>query len=196
MSRPTSHSGKLSPNHSLKRLPQLSWTLGVMNASDPEPQIVSFLAKYSPAIEAQLKDARRRLRGFFPHGYELIFDNYNALVFGISPTERASDAFISIAGYPRWVTLFFLNGIALNDPNGLLEGQGKQVRSIRLTNPSQINEPEVEALISQAVLARQPMLLEAPPLATIVKTVVAKQRPRRPAASAASAVSERPGMRR
>ena len=167
-----------------------------MNADDPEPQIASFLAKYSPAIEAQLKDARRRLRGFFPHGYELIFDNYNALVFGISPTERASDAFISIAGYPRWVTLFFLNGIALNDPNGLLEGQGKQVRSIRLTNPSQINEPEVEALISQVVLARQPVLLEAPPLATIVKTVVAKQRPRRPAASAASVVSERPGMRR
>jgi len=167
-----------------------------MNASDPEPQIASFLARYSPAIEAQLKDARGRLRAFFPHGYELVFDNYNALVFGISPTERASDAFISIAGYPKWVTLFFLNGTALNDPNGLLQGQGKQVRSIRLANPSQFDEPEVEALISQAVLAHQPVLLEAPPLATIVKTVVAKQRPRRPAASAVLAVSKRPGVRR
>jgi hypothetical protein len=167
-----------------------------MNASDPEPQIASFLAKYSPAIEAQLKDARRRLRALFPHGHELIFDNYNALVFGISPTERASDAFISIAGYPRWVTLFFLNGTALNDPNGLLEGQGKQVRSIRLTNPSQINEPQVEALISQSVLPHQAALQTAPSLVTIVKAAVAKQRPRRPAASAASAVSERPSMRR
>jgi hypothetical protein len=32
----------------------------------------------------------------------------------------------------------------------VLEGQGKQVRSIRLTNPSRMNEPDVEALISQA----------------------------------------------
>ena len=152
-----------------------SQTLGAINTSDPEPQIASFLARYSPAIEAQLKDARRRLRAFFPHGHELVFDNYNALVFGISPTEHASDAFISIAGYPKWVTLFFLNGTALNDPSSLLEGQGTQVRSIRLKNSSQINEPEVEALISQAALAHQPALFEASPLATIVKTVVTKQ---------------------
>jgi hypothetical protein len=168
--------GALRPRH----------TLIVMNSPDPEPQVAAFLAKYSPAIEAQLKDARQRLRAFFPRGFELVFDNYNALVFGISPDERASNAFISIAGYPKWVTLFFLNGAALNDPNGLLEGQGRQVRSIRLANPSQMNEPGVEALIAQAALFHQPALLAAPAMATMVKTVVVKQRPRRPAASAAS----------
>jgi len=152
-----------------------------MNIPDPEPQIASFLSKYSPAVESQLKDARRRLRAFFPRGFELIFDNYNALVFGISPTDRASDAFVSIAGYPRWVTLFFLDGKALDDPAGLLEGQGKQVRSIRLEDASQLNAPEVEALISQAALPHQAGLLAAPALSTIVKAVVAAQRPRRPA---------------
>ena len=167
-----------------------------MSASDPEPQIASFLARYSPAIEAQLKEARRRLRAFFPHGYELVFDNYNALVFGISPTERSSEALISVAGYHKWVTLFFQNGTALSDPSGLLEGQGKQVRSIRLTNPSQINEPEVEALISQAALLRQAALQAAPALVTIVKTVVAKQRPRRPAAPVTLAAPKKSGVRR
>ncbi|MGJ7531015.1 DUF1801 domain-containing protein [Variovorax sp. GB1P17] len=152
-----------------------------MNVPDPEPQIATFLAKYSPAIEAQLRDARQRLQAFFPRGFELVFDNYNALVFGISPTEHASDAFISIAGYPRWVTLFFLDGAALSDPAGLLEGEGKQVRSIRLQALSQMNTPEVEALIAQAVLAHRQRLLAAPALATMVKTVVARQRPRRPA---------------
>lgn len=156
-----------------------------MNISDPEASIASFLAKYSPGIEAQLKDARRRLRAFFPCGFELVFDNYNALVFGISPSERTSDAFVSIAGYPKWITLFFLHGTALSDPSGLLEGQGMQVRSIRLASPSQINEPEVEALIAQAVLPHRAGLLAAPALATIVKTVAAKQRPRRPSAPAA-----------
>lgn len=167
-----------------------------MTASDPERQIASFLAKYSPEVEAQLKEARRRLRSLFPHGYELVFDNYNALVFGISPTERASEAFISVAGYPRWVTLFFLNGTALNDPNGLLEGEGRQVRSIRLTEPSQINETAVEALISQAALPCQAALQVAPALVTIVKPVAAKQRPRRPADSATPAARKKAGVRR
>ena len=142
-----------------------------------ESQISTFLRKYTPAVEAQLREARTRLRAMFPRGFELVYDNYNALVFGISPTERTSDAFISVAGYPRWVTLFFLHGADLRDTHGLLEGQGKQVRSVRLTEPKDINTPEIEALIAQAVL---PAFLAAPSLSTIVKSVSAKQRPRRP----------------
>lgn len=61
-----------------------------MNSPSPEPQIEQFIAHYSPEIAAQLREARARLRAFFERGFELVFDNYNALVFGISPTERAS----------------------------------------------------------------------------------------------------------
>src|SRR5215217_3003302 len=109
-----------------------------------ESQISIFLRKYTPAVEAQLREARTGLRAMFPRGFELIYDNYNALVFGISPTERTSDAFISVAGYPRWVTLFFLHGADLRDAHGLLEGQGKQVRGVRLTDPKDINTPRLK----------------------------------------------------
>jgi hypothetical protein len=85
-----------------------------------------------------------------------------------------------VAGYPKWVTLFFLHGADLRDTHGLLEGQGKQVRSIRLTEPKDINRPEVEALIAQAILPYESAFLAAPSLSTIVKSVSAKQRPRRP----------------
>jgi hypothetical protein len=34
--------------------------------------------------------------------------------------------------YPRWVRFFFLEGVAIDDPEGRLEGTGNQVRSIRL----------------------------------------------------------------
>jgi len=150
-----------------------------MISSPQESHVGEFLAKYSPAIESQLKDARRRLRNFFPRGFELVFDNYNALVFGMSATETASDAFISIAGYPKWVTLFFLRGTKLNDPEGLLEGNGKQVRSIRLATPADLNKAEVESLIKQAIRPHESKLDTAPTLTTIVKTVSTKQRPRR-----------------
>ena len=153
-----------------------------MTTSALESQIATFVGRYSPPVARQLREARTRLRARFPRGFELVYDNYNALVFGISPTERTQDAFISVAGYPKWVTLFFLHGADLRDPRSRLEGQGKQVRSVRLQDPAEIDTTEVQAFITQAVRPHASAFRAAPPLTTIVKSVVAKQRPRRPPA--------------
>ena len=147
-----------------------------------ERRIAGFVDKYSPAIAAQLRDTRQRLRAHFPRGVEMVFDNYNALVFGIGPTDRTRESFISIAGYPKWVTLFFLDGAALHDPEGLLEGDGKQVRGIRLKTPADLDSPAVAALVAQAIAPHADALAQAAPLATVIKAEVEKQRPRRPAA--------------
>ena len=152
--------------------------------NDVEHRITALVDKYTPEIAAQLRDARQRLRAHFPRGVEMVFDNYNALVFGIGPTDQSRDSFISIAGYPKWVTLFFLAGAALHDPDGLLEGAGKQVRGIRLKTPADLGTPAVAALIAQAIAPHRAALEAAPPLATVIKMEVDKQRPRRPAAKA------------
>jgi hypothetical protein len=55
-----------------------------MKSSAVESRIDGFLCKYTPEIKARLQESRSRLRGFFPRGFELVFDNYNALVFAIS----------------------------------------------------------------------------------------------------------------
>jgi hypothetical protein len=52
---------------------------------------------------------------------------------------------------------------------------------VRLKSPADIDRPDVQALIDQAVQRHASDLTAAPPLSSIVKTVVAKQRPRRPA---------------
>jgi len=148
--------------------------------ADVEARIDSFLAKYTPEIAAQLREARARLRAAFPRGVEMVYDNYNALVFGIGGGDRRSGAFISVAGYPRWVTLFFLDGVALEDPAGILEGSGTQVRGVRLNSPADMARPEVAALIAQAAARHQPALSAAPPLRTVVKSISATQRPRQP----------------
>ena len=149
-----------------------------------EAQLDVFLGKYSPAIEAQLRQARARLRAGFPRGFELVFDNYNALVFAISPSGKRSDAFLSVAGYPKWVTLFFLNGAGLRDPQGLLQGQGKQVRGIRLNSAAEIDGAAVQALIAQAALPYAAAFRAAPTLSTEIRTVLASPRPRRPTPAA------------
>jgi hypothetical protein len=59
------------------------------------------------------KAAVARMRKYVPDSVELVYDNYNALVVGFGPTERAAEAVLSIALYPRGVTLFFLQGARL-----------------------------------------------------------------------------------
>ena len=147
-----------------------------------ERRIAGFIDKYTPAIAAQLRDARQRLRAHFPRGVEMVFDNYNALVFGIGATDASRDSFISIAGYPKWVTLFFLDGASLDDPEGLLEGDGKQVRGIRLKTAADLDSPGVVALIARAIAAHAEALSGAPVLCTVIKAEVEKQRARRPSA--------------
>ena len=145
------------------------------------PEIRGFLAKYDPGIAADLRAARKVLHSLVPNGYELVYDNYNALVFGFSPTPRTSDGVVSIAGYPKWATLFFLKGASLPDPLRVLSGTGSTVRSVRLSPIAVLDTPAVQALLAAALSAHAQAFAAAPRLTTTVKLVFAKQRPRRPA---------------
>jgi len=152
------------------------------SAATPSAQVSRFMARYDADIIGVAIDARARLRRRMPGAHELVYDNYNALVIGFGPTERASDAVISLALYPRWVTLFFLFGATLPDPLGLLKGSGKQVRSIRLATASTVDTPGVRALIDAALAEADPPMPLRSRGRVIIKSVSAKQRTRRPKA--------------
>ncbi len=151
-------------------------------AISPKNQLDALLDKYSPEIAAEARAALKKMRALLPGAIELVYDNYNALAIGFSPTERAGDAIFSIALYPRWVSLFFLlNGPRLRDPECFLQGSGKQVRHIVLENPATLDDPAVRDLIGQA-LELSPRAIDAKQTRRlIIKSVSAKQRPRRPA---------------
>ena len=143
-------------------------------------QIDAFVALYTPEIASQLRRARADLRKLIPKGYELVYDSHNALVFAFGPTAKASELVISVAGYPNWVTLFFARGKALKDPQGLLEGSGATIRSIRLAPFSVMRSRPVRALIRQALAARADSFEQAPALTTVLKAISPKRRPRMP----------------
>lgn len=146
----------------------------------PEEQLDGFIAKYSPAVAAQARDALERLRARLPGAAELVYDNYNALAIGWGPSDRASEVVLSIALFPRWVSLFFMHGADLPDPHRLLKGSGRQVRHIVLASSHTLDQPAVQELIAAAV-ARSPVPLDAAhPRRLIIKSVSAKQRARRP----------------
>jgi hypothetical protein len=145
-----------------------------------EAQLDRFLAKYTPEIRAIAEAVLRKMRRLVPGAIELVYDNYNALVIAFGPTERSSELICSIALYPRWVTLFFVEGAKLRDPEKVLKGNGKIVRHVVLNDARDLDQPAVRALIAQAI-DRSEKPLEGP-RRLIIQSISAKQRPRRPRA--------------
>ena len=144
-----------------------------------EEQIDSFIARFDAGVQALIRALRRQMRAHLPHANELVYDNYNFLVFGYSASERPSDAFISLAAAANGVSLMFLNGAALPDPHRLLRGSGKRNRSLKIESAADLDRAKVKALISEAAaMAGSPTLsAEAPKL--IVRSIAKKQRPRK-----------------
>jgi hypothetical protein len=87
---------------------------------------------------------------------------------------------LSLAVMPRWVTLCFLYGVGLPDPHRMLNGSGNQVRHLRLHSPEDFDDPRVQALIAEALDRCEPPIDPSGEQRLIIKSISAKQRPRRP----------------
>jgi len=145
-------------------------------------QLDRFLDAFTPEIAAFARVALVKMRKRLPNAVEMIYDNYNALACGFGPTEKTSEAIFSIAVYPKNVNLFFLQGAALSDPKGLLQGEGNVVRYIRLEDEKTLDRADVKAMMAAALkMAKVPMDKKAE-YKLVIKSVSAKQRARRPTA--------------
>ena len=148
----------------------------------PAKQIAGFIAKFDPKVAKLIRSLRAAVRKRFPTSTELVYDNYNFLVFGFCTTERASDCLVSLAAQAKGVSLCFYWGATLPDPHKVLHGGGKQVRWIHLESAAVLKRPEVEELLQAAVDQAKSPLPKSGPGATIVRAISAKLRPRRAAA--------------
>jgi len=147
-----------------------------------EARLARFMAEFTPEIQAVAQEALATMRARLPGAVEMVYDNYNALVVGFGPSDRTSEAIFSIVLYPRWVTLFFLQGAKLADPKNLLQGAGTKVRHIRLQSAADLDEPAVRDLMKRALKAAPKPLAAGEPRRIVIKMALAKRRPRRPAA--------------
>jgi hypothetical protein len=146
-----------------------------------EAQLEGFIARHTPEVAAVAREVLARMRARLPGATALVYDSYNALAVGFGPGERTSEAVFSVALFPRWVSLFFLHGAGLPDPEKRLKGKGNQARHVVLHSAAELDDPAVQALID-AALDRAPHPIDpSRPARTVIKSVSARQRPRRPA---------------
>jgi hypothetical protein len=151
-----------------------------MKEKSPQKLLGCFIDRYNSEIGVVARAALAKMRALLPGALELVYDNYNALAIGFGPSERASEAILSIALYPRWVSLFFLRGATLPDRNKMLKGSGRQVRHIVLEDAGDLDKPAIQELIAEALRCAPRPLDPATPGRIIIKSISVKQRPRRP----------------
>jgi hypothetical protein len=144
-------------------------------------QLDGFIAKFSPVIAAMTLAVLKKMRKRYPTAHVLVYDNYNALAIGFAPGEKAGEAIFSIAAYPKWVSLFFLQAKGVPDPEGLLKGSGNVVKHVVLTSPDDLEIPAIAAMMDAALEVAKTPLAEKGKGRLIIKSVSAKQRPRRAA---------------
>src|SRR5437762_10331456 len=116
----------------------------------PNTEYLRFLAAYEPRIAEIALAVRKLVLEEAPGAMELIYDAYNAVATGYSFTGRPSDAFIHIAVYARWVNLGFNRGSELADPQGALQGSGRSIRHIRISEPADLARPWLRRLVKAA----------------------------------------------
>ncbi len=138
------------------------------------------LAKFNPEVAGVARKALATLRKLTPGALELVYDNFNALAVGFSPSERASEGILSIAVYPRYPTLFLLQGVGLPDPHGVLRGSGSRVRHVVLQDATTLDSAPVRKLIALALARAKVKLDPKQKHRIVIKAVAKRQRPRRP----------------
>ena len=148
-------------------------------APSPTAQLREFIAKFDPVLQKLIRAVRKELRKRFPGAYELVYDNYNFFVIGYSASEKPSDAIISLTANSSGVGLCFIRGARLPDPDKILLGSGNQTRFIRLPAADILKTRSVVRLLKAAEAQSRIPFTKTGHGPVIVRSVSAKQRPRR-----------------
>jgi len=121
-------------------------------AKEDAADLLRFLDPFPTAMQQTVLWLRDFVWDRYPTANELIYDNYNALAFGWSPTDRLGHTFCSVAAYRTGTNIHFgfYWGNELADPEKLLLGQGNQYRYIQVKNIEDFPAERMEALIKEA----------------------------------------------
>src|SRR5229473_2790548 len=142
----------------------------------PSSALIKFLKPYDREIQKLALQVRALVLEEMAPCYENIYDAYSAVAIGYGTSDRLRDGIFHIAVYSQHVNLGFNDGATLDDPKGILQGSGNQIRHIKIKTPEDIKRPEVRAYIRRArkkalADARKLGEPEPPKLAGVVSTV-------------------------
>jgi hypothetical protein len=114
--------------------------------------LLKFLKPFEKEIQGIVLWLRDFVWDLYPTTNELIYDNYNALAFGWSLTDRQGHVFCSVAvgRTSKNIHFGFYYGSQLSDPKKILLGQGNQYRYILVKSKSTFPKAYIKKLLKEA----------------------------------------------
>ena len=124
---------------------------------------------------------RRSLRKRLPTAHEVVYEYHNlgAVVISFSPNEHGYEGVLAIRASANGVKLYFNRGKELSDPEKLLQGSGKQTRSIDVEGASTLARPAVARLIEEAIARNRVPFSRGGRGSVVIRSASAKQGRRR-----------------
>jgi hypothetical protein len=120
--------------------------------------------------------ARKVILQDAPDASEFVYEVYT-IADHFTFTQRPGDAFVFTTTHGKWVNLGFNFGSLLNDPQGLLRGDGKWIRHIRIAQAADLDAPGVRDLVRAAIAqAERPEGKPAKPVTVVRKAQSAGKR--------------------
>jgi|SRR4030095_1241955 len=140
----------------------------------PSKDLVKFLKPFHEDIRHNTLWLRDFVWELYPKSNELIYDNYNALAFGFSPTDSAGDAFCSIAVYGSGVNFGFNRGSEITDPEKKLNGRGSLYRYIKVSDTKDFPQAYIKKLLKEAYINSMARLMLKGKKQTLTSLIITK----------------------
>jgi len=147
-----------------------------------ETELRTLIARFAPEHLRLIEAMRRGLRKRLPTAHEVVYEYRDCFVISYSPNEHGYEGVLGIRASADGIKLYFNHGKDLPDPEKLLQGSGKQTRSIHLEGASTLARPEVARLIDEAIAHNRVPFATSGRGPVVIRSTSAKQRrQRRPA---------------
>ena len=114
--------------------------------------LINFLSPFDDGIKSIVFWLREFAWDLYPTANELIYDNYNALAFGWSVTDRVGHTFCNIAvgRTSKNIHFGFYWGSKIADPEKKLIGEGNQYRYLLVKDIGKFPKTYIKKLLKEA----------------------------------------------
>ena len=147
-----------------------------MRLRPPSRDYLELLARYEAKVQKLALAARNLILEEAPQASEFIYEVYT-IADHFSFTNRPGDAFVFTTTHANWVNLGFNFGALLPDPAGLLKGDGKLIRHVRIAQAADLEASGVRELLRDAMAQAERPEGEAPKPQAVIHRAKADKKP-------------------
>jgi hypothetical protein len=103
----------------------------------------------NPKVEELARAAKSLILDVMPDVVEVAWPRQKIIGYGVGP-KKMSEQFCYIAVFKERINLGFYYGANLPDPAKLLEGTGKSLRHVKISDLEQLSDPDLRQLVEAA----------------------------------------------